>query len=708
MANYTRTLSLIGVTGDGSDETSKFVGQSGFFDGEGVTVRVSAIPTNVQVGNVFWSVPTVEGAGVLASYPSEPDMIPVTRSLLSPALAYGAWSEDTGHKIGGDLFGVVHSHYGGHGDEEQGSVTLVRLNVSSGAVTHEHLWRPDAASPLGYIAAAAGAIDHTQFVLVSKRTGDRDWKLMRRSLPHWKEYTNVLSTVSGSNVMRISKSAMPWGAFTGMTFQFNTPPGAPIAGISIDDETIYRVSLVTTAEVRFTPLTGAFPNATATVNNTGGRIALKVFGTDWAEVLFAGGVSWGAQALTFPGVAPGQPGYVLGNAFSQRLNNTGVGCFAAGKYIFPMTGLLNGVAPNFASITQAYEANLPNNNLGGPSIAYYDSGSGAETLVGVFRARDLANAAPQLWYTRDNFATFKFVPLPAGVAINCNIPCVVTQNYGKGARLQLVAPSRRDPGGEFKRLEVYLWDVGIEALLAAPPATAGNLFERYCIGHVDYYDHNATPTGGDGPAVNGVGTLVELPDGGGLWAPMGYQPPIPVYRSNNLAGHIAFKIDTRRFTGCPDAPSLSVDHRLFPESVIARYEGVLAAATNANIRFARSNYDLTLGNYDPAIGVYEAREQCRIRFNFALPAATNNTDFYVKVWDVGANAEYAEPFGDGACPYTAYGKQNGGTLIVRGSVSVQLDVGQQVALRPGSGSVVASGSTPPLSRLAWLEIERLA
>lgn len=733
------TSPFIDIRGDGSDETAKFAGKRGRFRSNGRTVRVSSIPAGVDSPDTFWRMPSPEGATTPIDWPSDRGMLPATSGVILLPHAYAGWSEDTGHTMRGDCCAFGHIKRGGHGDSEPCMVVRYRVNIASGRASYEVLWRPDDVSPLGYNCAAGGAIGMVEYALITPISDpagnyltDRAWKLMRRIEPHRVNLpAGAISTVEGATYMTISNALVPdLRVPSGAEFTFANGPGT-IGGNTLDSSTVYVVTKVSNANYRFRPKGGAFPVATST--ESGGTLdRISVRGNAFSEVLFTGGKSWG-EALLDRMIADGQlasgttqqPPYPTGNGFRQdTVGNSGVGTmsgsFASNIHFFRMGGLLNAGTPEdpagFRTITGT--PSFPTNASQG--AAQYFEHNGLSCWAGICRVQSAANG-PILWLSTDDLATEpQFRELPKGGGVNTSFSVMITPDQGNGRRLQMVAPTTRDPGDAYTQIPLCVWDISLEEMLA-DLSTAK--VRRIGVEWIDTISHNGQ--NGTGPNPNGVGTICPLPGDAGICAFMAFQIGHPAYNNNNFAGHRAVLIDTQKLTGAQKRPSLTPPTRAYPETDITHLSninmytsseeppannGEVPGATAIKlIRYRKAHFDLSLGDYSTLRGYFEARMNGRWEFDFKVPAALDGTDFVVSLWDVTADAEYVPLYGPSPYPLAAYMKGESGTgfKIVSGRIKFDAITGQRIGLYVRSGTVFTAGPTADASRLSTLEIRRL-
>ena len=735
-----KTSEFMNILGDRSDETSKFSGKEGTLESNGRNVTVTQIPSRVRSMDTYWRKenaddPEHPGANTMwGSYPASRAMLPVALSRLIPPLAYYTWAEDGCHLIDGEARSMIHFRYGGHGSDPV-AVILAKENLASGSVTHELLWRPDASSPNGYNCASSFSMGHTEFALVTTATPIA-WKMYRRNIGHTIDGRDCISTVGSNGYARFVKSKFPWRAFIGLKFffqSFGTDAGASTLSIGglelkLGEANMYVVTGVTNTQVLFAPAdTGVFSPPAASTVTGGGYFFLRAPETGWAEVLFAdaAGVakSWGEALITFPGETS-QPGYVIGGGVDTRINNRGIAAVGSGT-IYLMDQLLHaGTASNPANFKQICKTpTRPSSSTqaagGGPSYAFYDNGTTDGVWFCTFGPRTYSSSAPVVAFSTNAFASEpKYVQLPTASS-QCRVPTFVTKDYGKGARLQLVAPTRRDKGGWYSQMDVFLWDVGAKQFLdtatdtektpTEAAAAAAKLFERYLIHKVDYYKHqgvdpDTVSADNQGPAANGMASICELPGGGGLYIPMGFQTPRQERSANSLVGHMALKVDTRALTGCPNEPVLVPGDIQHPVTHVARFVDILPTGAEKNLRFRNPQYDWTLGDYSN--NALRSRVHGHYRMRFCIPLTAHATlDSYVTLIDVGTGVAYADLYGYKSEQNTAFLKSGSGTQMVYGELEFRLAPDQSVIPRVVNGTI--GTPTALQTSLTYLVIERL-
>lgn len=728
-------ISLVGVSGDGSDETSKFVGLPGPYNGEQKIVTVSAVPLTT-VHDAWFRTPSPEGPTPLPiDVPADRDMLPVSRGVIMSHLAYYAWSENSGHTIDGDCWTFGHAQTGGHGDGDASLVISYRVNANSGLAFHELLWRPDTASPLGYNSAAGGAIGPTQFILVWAKSGTdvQNKRLFRRVRPSRFVCDNKITAITGRTDLTFLSADLPLTLPVGATFKFANGP-ATIGGITIDSSTDYIITQITNNYSRFQPVAGPF--AAATSSETGGGFnRIVCYGSRFKEVRFTGDKSWGEALVDYAAtsavpliVSPAQPPYPTGSGFKPTVDgNRGAGCIgfsmAPGSvpYIGRMGGLLSaGEAGDYAFFNAMRGMPSLPTSASQPTVHWFDAGGGANGWIGVTRPQS-NSAGPRIWLSLDGFASEPmYRELPAGGGANSTNSSILIPDQGNGARLQWVSTTQRDPGvafGNYDQLPFLLWDVSLPELIANMAAAP---VRRIRVGWMDWRSHNGQASAGPNP--NSVGALTYLPGYGGLCAFAAYQLGDASWRNVNFCGHQALLIDTTRLTGAQKRPSLPTPQKAYQDTDIAwfynisMYVGpgdngaVPEAVATKLIRYRRAFYDYTLGDYDTSTGVLTARDSCRIEFIFSFPANLDGAEVVCVLWDVGAGAEFAQQFGATPHPIAARRRAetaSGEWAIVEGRVECFLDPGQQVGLYLSTGTVFTSGPTSTAARLSTLKIRRL-
>ncbi len=727
--NWRQLYTDIPFLADGSNEATKLIGRTGQVDLKGRAVRFDTDNMNVDFVHGFRFVENVEGGanGRDGYYPVDAGSLRSSKTVLIPAGAYNAWAEDMHHTYKGERFAIVHYNHKGHAGA--GAIVCYRTRGDNLWGQREELWGPSDGTlyttedlQAGYMAASAGILDGHQFILISNNISDgeelRDWRMMRRRLGESFEMENKIFVVNKSGLkLAIRKSDMNFPASRGMLFKFfqNALP-TPVANVTFDNG-FYIVTDVDNNNVFFTSVLAPIVPTSIPANPGGGRVRVMIDEEPFSEVLFTGGISFGAMFKLVAG-STGQPAYPTSFAADTRhIGNSGRLFFAGSvapsmPYMVRCEGIHNARGTSYATMFTAATgmSNIPA-DLAGPSFDWHDDGTTYGELVGTLRTRN-AGTGPAIFYMSGELQGALggqpvFKRYANGVSLNCILACRVSKNYGKGKKIIISASSGRDKvlpdGATHFQLDHWIVVADLAEFKAMAPTSntddLNKVFKWYNIGSLTNYDIHGIFNDGEKTQSGGVGSLCLMDNGMVASIMTAASASTDAIDGPLSCSHYIWKVDIAKLVGLrtvadmsPDVvPFLNHHHIQHSQNPLT----TTTSPTNAVFRCTKRDWDVSNGDYDYNNGRYTPRITGDYEFTVTVEPTGDNTEFWLELWYMDGGtplSPYLHAFSSNPGPRKLCRAKLpvGAIMMVQQTFRAYLRAGQTVALRVMSGSAAAS------------------